>query len=235
MQIFMKGEASRDYAPDEVLLTATFEYRADTYDEALRGGVEKVSSYIEKIKEVGDLKPEDFKTRAYSVAERKHINEIKAENEADLDKNLRKIVSEGFFFRQFVSLATAYDRDRLAKIMIATSMIEEAPQIQMSFGLKRTEDRRRELIGDAYNDAKSKAEALAHAAGKHLRDCIRVDLDNVENNPGFEGAQYKRVGTSTRAMDMTSFNETIKKIDESFSPDDITVKKTISCVWETSD
>ena len=164
MQIFMNGEASRDYAPDEVLLSATFEYRADTYDEALRGGVEKVSSYIEKIKEVGSLKNEDFKTRAYSVTERKHVNEIKAETEADLDKNLRKVVSEGYFFRQYVSLTTDYDCDRLAKIMIATSMIEDAPQIHMSFGLKHTEDRRRELIGDAYNDAKSKAEALANAA-----------------------------------------------------------------------
>ena len=160
---------------------------------------------------------------------------LKAETEADLDKNLRKIVSEGYFFKQYVSLTTDYDRDRLAKIMIATSMIEDSPQIQMSFGIKHTPERRRELIGDAYNDAKSKAEALAHAAGKHLRDCVRVDLDNVESNNGFEGAQYKRVGKSTRAMDMTSFNETIKKIDESFRPDDINVTKTIGCVWETSD
>lgn len=235
MQIFMNGEASRDYAPDEVLLSATFEYRADTYDEALRGGVEKVSSYIAKIKEVGDLTSDVFKTRAYSVTERKHVNEIKAETEADLDKNLRKVVSEGFFFKQYVELTTDYDRDRLAKIMIATSMIEDAPQIQMSFGIKHTPERRRELIGDAYNDAKSKAEALAHAAGKHLRDCVRVDLDKVINSTEFEGAKYKRMGTSTRAMNMESFNETIKKIDESFRPDDITVSKTISCVWETSD
>ena len=76
MQIFMNGEASRDYAPDEVLLSATFEYKADTYDEALRGGVEKVSSYIAKIKEVGNLTNDDFKTRAYSVTEHKHVNEI---------------------------------------------------------------------------------------------------------------------------------------------------------------
>lgn len=235
MQIFMNGEASRDYAPDEVLLSATFEYKADTYDEALRGGVEKVSSYIAKIKEVGNLTNDDFKTRAYSVTEHKHVNEIKAKTEADLDKNLRKVISDGYFFRQYVELTTDYDRDRLAKIIIATSMIEDAPQIHMNFGLKHTESRRRELIGDAYNDAKSKAEALAHAAGKHLRDCIRVDIDKVINSPEFEGARYKRIGTSTRAMSMESFNDTVKKIDESFRPDDITVSKSISCVWETID
>ena len=61
MQIFMKGEASRDYAPNEVLLTATFEYRANTYDEVLRGGVEKVSSYIEKNKEDDEsFRPDDI-------------------------------------------------------------------------------------------------------------------------------------------------------------------------------
>lgn len=235
MQIFMNGEASRDYAPDEVLLSVTFENRADTYDEALRGGVEKVSNYIAKIKEVVGLTNDVFKTRAYNVAERKHVNEIKAETEADLDKNLRRVVSEGFFFRQYVELKIDYDRDRLAKIMVATSMIENAPQIRVIFGLKHTPERRRELIGDAYNDAKSKAEALAYAAGKHLRDCVRVDLDKVINEHQFDYANCRTMSKTSRAIDIQNYNETIKKIDESFRPDDITVSKTISCVWETSD
>lgn len=57
------------------------------------------------------------------------------------------------------------------------------------------------------------------------RDCTKA-LKATDNYIE-KDARHSELRASTRAMDMTSFNETIKKIDESFRPDGITVTKTI--------
>jgi uncharacterized protein YggE len=67
MQIFMNGRGEKDFAPDQIVASATFNYHASTYDEALKGGVEKVKNYIDSIAETTDFKSENFKTKAYSV------------------------------------------------------------------------------------------------------------------------------------------------------------------------
>ena len=72
----------------------------------------KVRKYIDSIAETTDFKFEDFKTRAYSVQEHFHINRLDPKTEADLDKNLQKRISDGFFFTQFAHLEFDYDKMR---------------------------------------------------------------------------------------------------------------------------
>ena len=45
----MNGKAQKDFAPDLISANVVFSYRADSYDEALRGGVESVKEYIQQI------------------------------------------------------------------------------------------------------------------------------------------------------------------------------------------
>lgn len=231
MQIFMKGSGEKDFAPDQICASATFNFHAASYDEALRGGVEKVKNFIDAITEQTDFTGSDFKTRAYSIREQFHINKIDPKTEADLDKNLQKRVSDGFFFSQYAYLEFDYDKVRLAKLLTIASKIPYAPQLHVEFTLKDSDAKLRELIPAAYEDAKKKAEVLAQAANKNLRDCVRVDIDNVENHMYGERAAYKM---ASRESAMHSIEEEIKNIDETFKPDDITLSKTISCVWETS-
>ena len=233
MQIFMNGRGEKDFAPDQIIASATFNFHAGTYEEALKGGVEKIKNYIADIASATDFTPDDFKTRAYSVQERFHINRLEPKTEADLNKNLEKRVSDGFFFSQYVHLEFDYDKIRLAKLLAASSKTPNAPMLHIDFGLKDVEAKKRELISVAYEDAKKKAEALAAAAGKDLRDCVRVDIDVT-------AASY---GVAKRAMcdeamafgsAANDFEQQVQNIDETFKPDDITISKEISCIWETS-
>ena len=232
MQIFVNGQGEKDFAPDQIKASVNFNFHAMTYDEALKGGVEKVKNYIESISEVTDFKPEDFKTRAYFIREGFHINSLEPQTEADLGKNLQKRVSDGFFFSQFAYLEFDYDKMRLAKLLAISSKISNAPMLHIDFGLKDVASKQRELIASAYEDAKKKAEALAVAANKNLRDCVRVEIDSVRN--GVMGDMGLAKSVRFGSAPMQGLEQEIKNIDETFKPDDITISKEISCVWETS-
>ena len=55
-------------------------------------------------------------------------------------------------------------------------------------------------------------------------------------NPDMQREVCKLVGKAAkfRGAPMDDFEQQIKNIDETFKPDDITLSKEISCVWETS-
>lgn len=233
MQIFMNGNGKKDYAPDQILASVTFDYHADTYDAALKGGVETVKNYINLIAEATDFTPDDFKTRAYYIHERTHYNELAPEKIDDLDKNLRRLVSDGFFFSQYAYLQFDYDKERLAKLLVISSKIPNAPKLNINFELKDTEAKKRELIAVAYEDAKKKAEALASAAGKNLRDCVRVEIDTPSHSAGGD-FMYDAAPRMSKSLAAADYESEIQNIDETFKPDDITVSKSISCIWETS-
>lgn len=104
--------------------------------------------------------------------------------------------------------------------------------LHIDFGLKDVASKQRELIASAYEDAKKKAEALAVAANKNLRDCVRVEIDSVRN--GVMGDMGLAKSVRFGSAPMQGLEQEIKNIDETFKPDDITISKEISCVWETS-
>lgn len=229
MQIFVSGSARKEFAPDQVVASATFSYHAGTYQEALDGGVRKVKDFINTIIDNTDFEANDFKTRTYSIREHFITNRIEAKSVDDLDKKLEKRVSDGFYFSQNISIVFDYDRERLAKLMAMSSRMPSAPMLYFHFELKDAEAKRRELISIAYADALSKAEALATAANKNLRDCVRVDIDG--DAPSDAGLMMRGAAKFRQDGD---FKETLQNIDETFKPENIELTKSISCVWETS-
>ena len=235
MQIYVKGDAERAVEPDLIIASAVFKERADSYDEALQKGVQTVKDYLQFIQDNTDFKVEEFKTRAYSIHEQTHINRVDPKDEEDLEKRLSAIVSDGFFFTQYAYVEFDYNRERLARLLALTSKQENAPHFHIDFALKDPKAYQRGLIGDAYHDAQRKAETLAAAADKHLRDCVHVEIDkpSVGEMREFEGAI--RAKRSFSAADMSNIEEEIKAIDETFQPDKINISKSISCIWETSD
>lgn len=231
MQIFTNGYGEKTFAPNQIVTSVIFNFRANTYDEALHGGVKKVKDYVNYIAETTDFKPGDFRTNSYSVREQFHINKLDPKSEADLDKNLQKRVSDGFFFTQSAHLNFDYDKTRLAKLLAITSKIPNAPMLNINFTLKDTEAKKRELIALAYEDAKQKAETLALAASKILKDCIRVEIDNLPHHGVEENMMLDRK-MSFRGTMAEDISQQIRNIDETFKPDDIILSKTISCTWE---
>lgn len=246
MQIFVTGSAKHSIAPDQITASVNFNVHADSYDDALKNGVQTVKDYFKFIEDNTDFKVEEFKTLAYSIHERFHTNHLSADELKNLDlkdldpksidKKLNQRVSDGFFFQQFAYIEFDFNRERLAKLLVLTSKKEDAPHFDISFGLKDPKAYQRGLIGDAYRDAQRKAETLAAAADKHLRDCVRVDIDHVDNggNRYYEGAIRSKMSAGVE-FDRGEVENEIQAIDDTFQPDPIEVSKSIDCVWETCD
>ena len=234
MQIFVTGDAKRGIEPDQITASVVFEAHADTYDDALHEGVQGVRDYLHFIEDNTDFRVEDFKTNSYSIHERFHTNRIDPKTMEDLDKNLTKTVSDGFFFSQYAYVEFDFNRERLARLLALTSKQENAPRFHIEFGLKDPKAYQRGLIGEAYHDAQRKAETLAAAADKHLRDCVRVDIDKVAAAPQYELEGNMRFAAKA-SYNAERVEEEIKAIDETFQPDPIYISKSIGCVWETSD
>ena len=240
MQIFVSGYANRDVAPDQIVASVTFSAHEDTYDEALKTGVKTVKEYLEFIAENTDFDINDFKTHSYNIRESFHYNTLEAKTEDDLNKQLRKRVSDGFFFSQYAYVEFDYDKNKLSQLLVLTSKTPNAPAFHIDFALKDRSAIQRDLLGEAYENARLKAETLATAAGKHLRDCVRVTIDGTSGYSDY-GVGYNAKRSSVMydsaimASERETINEEIKAIDDSFHPDDIPVSKSIDCTWETSD
>ena len=234
MQIFVDGYAEKQVAPDRIIASASFHAHANEYNEAMQRGVEKVKNFIEYIENESDFEAKDFKTYAYNISEHFHTNRIEAKTEEDLDKNLTRRVSDGFFFEQRLQIIFDYNKERLAKLLALTSNSDSFPHLHIEFTLKDYREHQRALLADAYADARSKASALAGASEKHLRDCVRVEIDGHHASREYAGGFEMAKMSADRSFG-ADIQEQIKAIDETFRPDDITVSKSISCVWETSD
>ncbi|MBO4854974.1 SIMPL domain-containing protein [Candidatus Saccharibacteria bacterium] len=234
MQIFVDGYAEKQVAPDQIIASASFHAHANDYNEAMQRGVEKVKNFIEYIENESDFEANDFKTYAYNISEHFHTNRIEAKTEEDLEKNLTRRVSDGFFFEQRLQIIFDYNKERLARLLALTSNSDSFPHLHIEFTLKDYREHQRTLLADAYADARSKASALVTASEKHLRDCVRVEIDGHHHATSYEGDFALAKMSAVRGSE-ADIQEQIKAIDETFRPDDITVSKSISCVWETSD
>ncbi len=234
MQITVKGEASRTVAPDQIVASVTFREHANSYDEVLQKGVQSVKDYLDFIEANTDFTAADFKTRAYNIHEEFTTNHLDAKTEQDLGKQLTRRVSNGFYFTQQAYLEFDYNRERLAKLLVLTAKAAGKPRFSIDFNLKDPKAYQRGLIGDAYRDAQLKAETLAAAANKHLRDCIHVDLDDTTSNRNFDyGVSYAKSARFEETA--ASIEKQLQLIDETFHPDDIFISKNINVIWETSD
>jgi hypothetical protein len=107
------------------------------------------------------------------------------------------------------------------------------PKCNILFGIKEEETIKNSMLADAYEEAKKKAEVIAKAANKSLKDCIKVDFKPFDtallsgtnlNSKNFlcEEAAYKLASNSVSEM-----------ITNTFTPEDIELEETIYCLWIT--
>jgi len=215
MEIIVSGTGERSFKPNKINLFFNFEYKFKDYETAISEGVKYVDSYIKLLTGEG-IKAEQVKTRSFKVYENKVYDNI-----------TRKTTSEGYVFKQEASLDLAFDKKLLANIMEKTSKAANPPMYRINFGLKNIKMAQDNLLKLAYEDAKKQAEAIAKASNKNLVDCLKTSFEPFDKMFTSQTNFYskdlecccKRVG---------NVSETIENI---FQPEDITVTKTIYCLF----
>lgn len=217
MEIVVQGKGVEYFTPDEVILNISFNTKDQSYEEALSNGVKNVEKFVNELLLQNGFTADDMKTRNFVVKEDKKYNEM-----------TRTYIFDGFSFNQNATLKFDYNKERMAKIIEAFSKLENAPSCQINFGVKDAKECKGKIIAKAYKEAELQAQAIASAAGKSLKQCVKVD---------FKPFTTEYFSQSNLDTNMMYANDTrlgaVPAIINTFTPEDIELSETLYCLWIT--
>ncbi len=218
MDIIVEGKAKRHFKPDNVCININFYTLTETYNEALEKGTKSVETFVKDVFEKLNFNKEELKTRSFNVRE-----------ETEYNVDTRKHEFKGFSYSQAAKFSFDYDMKRLAEFMEEVSKLENPPRYQISFDIKNMEQAKSLVMADAYAKAEEKAKMIALAAGKKLKECIKVDFrpfeESVTSNSRMGGEMYEKA--------MFKQADISERIQNTFAPEDIEVTETLYCLWVT--
>ena len=230
MDIIVEGVGKKFYTPDEVEINLDFYTRADSYESALESGTKNVEIFINDVLEKMNFNKEIMKTRSFRVYEEKQY---------DYDKKI--YIKLGYAYTQQANIKFDYSMNTIAEFMDMVSKLENPPKYHLVFNVKDIKKCKDEVLAEAYNKAKDKAETIAKAAGKELKECVKTDFRPfeervisrsslnsqdmyMEKEMSIDGAKF---GMAKR----TGVQETIQTI---FTPEDVEITETLYCLWITN-
>ena len=219
MEIIVEGKGSSVFTPNQVIINFDFVIKGETYEKVLDEGTRTVYDFIQVLIIPNGFSKEDLKTRNFVIREDRKYNEI-----------TRKYEFDGYSYNQSAVLKFDYNNDLLAHFLDSLSKLATPPKAYVNFGVKEEENCRRELLAKAYDDAKEQAMAIANAACKTLKDCIKVD---------FKPFTTSYISSSGFASDMMYEKTSIGRggvaevITNIFTPEDIELTENLYCIWIT--
>ena len=216
MEIYVEGEALEYVSPDQVILNIEFKKKGESYNAVLNEGIESVKTFIEQILIPNSIDKEELKTRSFTIEEDKKYN-----------NKLKKYEKVGFLFNQEAVLRFDYDKILLAAIMISLSNLKNPPLCYVEFGLKDKKEVQKNILSRAYEDAKIKAEAIAIASKKKLKDCIKTEFLKKSNSEFISNFSIEE-GIFNSPLEVQT-----KNIVNTLIPEDIKLSEKLYCLWIT--
>ena len=230
MDIIVEGVGKKFYSPDEVEINLDFYTRADSYESTLENGTKNVENFINDVLEKMDFNKEIMKTRSFRVYEEKQY-----------DYDRKKYTRIGYAYTQQANINFNYSINIIAEFMDMVSKLKNPPKYHLLFNVKDIKGCKDEVLAEAYNKAKEKAETIARAAGKELKECVKTDFRPFEesvvsrsslNSQDMYMEKEQSFGASNFDMAKnTGVQDTIQTI---FTPEDVEITETLYCLWITN-
>lgn len=230
MDIIVEGVGKKFYSPDEVEINLDFYTRADSYESALENGIKNVENFINDVLEKMDFNKEIMKTRSFRVYEEKQYN-----------YDIKKYIKSGYAYTQQANIKFNYSMNIIAEFMDMVSKLKNPPKYHLSFHVKDIKGCKDEVLAEAYNKAKEKAETIARAAGKELKECVKTDFIPFEesvvsrsslNSQDMYMEKEQSFGASN--FDMAKSTGVQNTIQTIFTPEDVEITETLYCLWITN-
>lgn len=224
MDIMVQGEGRKFYKPDEVLLSINFFVNDKSYEKVLEKGTKSVEIFIDKILKKLNIDKENLKTRNFRISQNTHY-----------DYQTKKQIDCGYDYSQSATLKMDYNMERIAEFIDEVSKLDNPPKYNMTFSIKEQEKAKKEVMGEAYNKAKEKAEIIAISAGKTLKDCVKVDFrpfeEKIYSNSRLSDVDLFESEKAVGAVPMKQRQATTDIIQNTFTPEDVEIRETLYCLW----
>lgn len=215
MEIMVHGIAESSYIPNEVLLRLRFCVEGQSYEEVFKKGTNRVLEFVNSVLLPQGFSKENMKTEQFLIQKENRYNE---------KTNMYEFVN--YSYLQTATLEFDYEREQLAIIMEEIRKLSNPPLIHIDFTLKDIQACKRDMIDRAYQDAYNQAFTIAKAAGKTLKDCMKIDFQ--PNSAEYVVRGYENLPVTLKHGISRTFEETMNTI---FTPQNITVSENLYCLW----
>lgn len=163
--ITVKGTGNVSARPDYIILSLNIEVLSETYDRAMSEAAERIERLQGAAVRVGYRK-EDLKTTSFDV-------QTRYENVKDRQGNYKREFA-GYACSYRLKLAFDFDSKQLAKVISAIADCGAQPELSIAFTVKNPARVSEELLINATENARAKAEILCKASGSTLGQSFKA-------------------------------------------------------------
>lgn len=222
MEIVVEGKGKIEYQPEIIKVKLTFEYNEKTYDKALETGTSSLNEFVEKVLPKLELKKEDLKTNKFSI-----------NHQIDEDYRTNKKIDNGYNFQQEANLKLDYSNENINIFMSEIVKLDKIPEYNISFDIKDRDEASKEALKKAFEESKNKANLIAIASGKKIKECKRTDFKPIGDIHyiSIDESEIEEGGK----LDIPSFlrkkKDTFGCFTDSFEPVKIIIMENIYTLW----
>ena len=213
--ITVKGTGNVSARPDYIVLSLNIEALSETYDRAMTDASERIKK-LQDAAVFSGYEKSDMKTTSFDV-------QTRYENVKDRQGNYKREFA-GYVCSYHLKLAFDFDSKQLAKVISVIANCGAQPEISIAFTVKNPERISEELLINATENAKTKAEILCKASGNALGQLLNINYNWSELNV-FSRTSYDVEDCIQPLMAMS------KCAAPEIEPDDIDVSDTVTFTW----
>lgn len=223
MEIIVQGIAKKTYMPNWIEISLDFSRKENSYEDAIKLGMEDVDKFVENVLSKINLSKENIKTKVFRVYE-----------DAKFDYETKQEIKLGFIYNQQAEISIEYSIDKITKMIQALTELKNPPKYKINFKLKDEEEKKTEVIAEAFENAKKRAETIAKTDKKELKKCLKTDFKPFEQNILYGNTIESLDMMNSRARVMmckeeeNNFKEMFERI---FTPEEIEIQETVYCMW----
>lgn len=211
--ITVKGVGKVNAKPDQVTLDIHIKSANKSYEKTMETASLQLDSLRKAIGKCG-MDMNDLKTESFGIdTQFDHLKEHR-----DVEKN----VFAGYECGHHLKLQFPMDMKMLGCVLTALSTSEVKPEFSVRFGVADTDKITAELLRDATQNARQKAEILTEAAGVTLGPIQTIDY-NMSEVDLYSRTQPKWLNVRQSCSPRDSFVD--------IKPEDIQVSDTVTFVW----
>lgn len=211
--ITVKGIGKLSIKPDIIIITMKVESRQHDYDKTMELATGSIEILQQAIRLAG-FEKKDLKTTNLNIR-------TQYENYHDENNNYKSRF-DGYCCEQGLKLEFDFDTDLMSGVLNAIAKAPIEPQLQIQFSVKNKSAVSEELLINAAENARQKAEILTRVSGVRLGDLINIDYNWGELH------LYSPTSYQMEEKCMMSAGAYAPDIE----PDNIDVSDTVTFVWE---
>lgn len=209
------GRGKVSVKPDIIRLNMTMEESYKEYEVTLSQSSETTKMLKELFVSLG-FKKDDLKTRSFDI-------DTKYESYKAKDQSWKKRLV-GYTYTHRMLIEFDADNKKLGEILYTLAHSVITPEISIEYTVSDPEKHKDQLLKNAIEDSKHKAEVLANAANVELGDIVTIDYSWGEINFVTEPIQNFAFASAAQTRDSTGY-------DIDIEADDIDVTDTVTVIW----